>query len=136
MYQRTLVLIKPDAFKRGLVHEVLGRIEKKGYQIENLKFYNPAPMQLIYKHYEQSSAKPFYIKNCNFIASGPLMAIVYVGEDVINCVRNLQGNKDFPGTIRGDLVTDVRENLLHSSDSAENAAREITIWFPEEVGLY
>ncbi|XWV26310.1 hypothetical protein QJ857_gp0764 [Tupanvirus soda lake] len=127
--QRTLVLIKPDAFKRGIVAKVMRRIELKGYEVANMNFWEQAPRHLIERHYEQDKDKPYFKDNCDFMTSGPLVAIVYKGESAILGIRTLQGNRNTPGSIRGDYVTDIRQNLLHASDSEENAAREISIWF-------
>lgn len=127
--EQTLVIIKPDAFERGLVSTIMARIEAKGFKISAIKIFDPAPRDLIAEHYEQDADKPYFSLNCNFMMSGQLMVIVYKGENAILCIRNMQGNRGAPGTIRGDLCNDIRRNLLHASDSLENAAREINIWF-------
>ncbi|XWV25054.1 mg473 protein [Tupanvirus deep ocean] len=128
--QRTLVLIKPDAFRRNIVAKVMRRIELKGYEVVNMKFWEQAPRHLIETHYEQDKDKPYFKDNCDFMTSGPLLAIVYKGDRAINGIRVLQGNRDTPGSIRGDYVTDVRQNLIHASDSEQSATKEIKIWFP------
>lgn len=129
--QRTLVLIKPDAFDRNLVSTIMSRIENKGYKIANLKFWNPAPRSMIEKHYEQDKEKSHFSANCDFMTSGPIISIIYQGENVITAIRKLQGTRDIPGTIRGDYVTDYRKNLIHASDSDEAANKEIGIWFEQ-----
>ena len=127
--EQTLVIIKPDAFERGLVSTLMGRIEAKGFKIAAIKLFDSAPRDLIKKHYEQDSDKPYFKLNCDFMTSGKLMVIIYEGENAISCIRNMQGTHNIPGTIRGDLCNDVRRNLLHASDSFHNANSEISIWF-------
>ena len=129
--QQTLVLIKPDAFSRNIVNKVMGRIEEKGYRICDMRFHYRAPRDLIELHYCRDEHQPYFNGNCDFMTSGPIIAIVYEGKNAIKGIRQLQGNRDTPGTIRGDYVTDVRCNLLHASDSEDTAQREIRIWFPK-----
>lgn len=128
---RTLVLLKPDAYQRNLSCKIMSRIDKKGFKLTNIKFWKCAPTDLIERHYEQDKEKPHFRVNIDFMTSGPIMSIIYEGENVIASIRRLQGNRDTPGTIRGDYVTAYRENLIHASDSAESAEKEIGIWFPE-----
>lgn len=128
--QRTLVLIKPDAFQRNMAFKIMHRIENKGYEMETMKYWPKVSKEMIERHYEQDKEKAHFPLNCDFMTSGPIMSIIYKGEGVISGIRKLQGTRDTPGTIRGDWVTDVRRNLIHASDSEENAVKEISIWFP------
>ena len=137
MTQRTLVLLKPDAVRRGLVGEVIRRIEAKGYTLVALELRTATP-ELLAEHYAEHEGKPFYQPLVDFMLSGPVVAIVLEGERCIEGFRSLDGATDptvaAPGTIRGDLGRDwglkVQQNLVHGSDSEESAAREIGIWFP------
>ncbi|MGJ9404248.1 nucleoside-diphosphate kinase [Arthrobacter sp. KK5.5] len=134
--ERTLVLIKPDGVKRQLTGTILARIEAKGYGLVGLKQVS-ATRELLEAHYEEHVGKPFYEPLVEFMLSGPLVAAVFEGDRVIEGFRSLAGTTDpttaAPGTIRGDLGRDwglkVQQNLVHGSDSAESAAREIGIWF-------
>ncbi len=134
--QQTLILVKPDGVKRGLVCEVIARIERKGYKVSNLKMLN-ADRALLSKHYAEHEGKPFYEPLLEFMMSGPIVAMVAEGERVIEGFRKLAGTTDpttaEPGTIRGDLARDmgtkVVQNIVHGSDSQESAEREIKIFF-------
>jgi nucleoside-diphosphate kinase len=134
--QQTLILVKPDGVKRGLVGEVIARIERKGYKVSNLKMLN-ADRALLAKHYAEHEGKPFYEPLLEFMMSGPIVAMVAEGERVIEGFRKLAGTTDpttaEPGTIRGDLARDmgtkVVQNIVHGSDSPESAEREIKIFF-------
>jgi len=134
--ERTLILIKPDGVKRQLTGQILSRIEAKGYVISELKQVS-ATRELLEAHYEEHVGKPFYEPLVEFMLSGPLVAIIAEGQNVIPGFRSLAGTTDpttaAPGTIRGDLGRDwglkVQQNLVHGSDSTESAAREIGIWF-------
>ena len=138
MTERTLILIKPDGVARGLSGEILRRVEAKGYVLVALRL-ELASEDLLAKHYAEHAGKPFYDPLMEFMLSGPTLAVVAQGERVIEGFRSLAGVTDptaaAPGTIRGDLgrqwPTAVLQNLVHGSDSAESAAREIGIWFPE-----
>ncbi|MEE6272741.1 nucleoside-diphosphate kinase [Georgenia sp. MJ278] len=135
--ERTLVLIKPDGVRRALTGEILRRIEAKGYRVVALE-QRAADADLLGEHYAEHEGKPFYAPLLEFMGSGPLVAAVVEGNRVIEGVRSLAGATDptvaAPGTIRGDLArtwdTAVVQNLIHGSDSAESAAREIALWFP------
>ena len=135
--QRTLVLVKPDGVRRGLVGEVIARIEKKGYSISALRMLN-AERALLERHYEEHKGKPFYEPLLEFMSSGPIVALIAEGERVIEGFRSLAGTTDptvaAPGSIRGDLARDqgtrVVQNIVHGSDSVESAEREIKIFFP------
>ena len=135
--ERSLVLVKPDGFQRGLTGEVLRRIEGKGYQLVALSVLTPTREQLA-AHYAEHEGKPFYEPLVEFMSSGPVAAIVIEGERCIEGFRALAGATDpsvaLPGTIRGDLGRDwglkVQQNIVHGSDSEESSTREIAIWFP------
>jgi nucleoside-diphosphate kinase len=136
--ERSLVLVKPDGFQRGLSGEVLRRIEAKGYTLVALSILTPVREQLS-AHYAEHEGKPFYEPLVDFMSSGPVTAAVIEGQDCIKGFRSLAGATNptdaAPGTIRGDLGRDwglkVQQNIVHGSDSAESAGREIGIWFPE-----
>ena len=136
--EKTLILVKPDGVRRGLVGEVISRIETKGYAIDALRMLQ-ADSALLEKHYAEHVGKPFYEPLVEFMKSGPIVAIVASGNRVIEGFRSLAGATDptvaAPGTIRGDLARDqgtkVMQNLVHGSDSPESAAREIQIFFPQ-----
>ena len=135
--EKTLILVKPDGVRRGLVGEVISRIETKGYAIDELRMLQ-ADEALLAQHYAEHIGKPFYEPLVEFMMSGPIVAIVASGNRVIEGFRSLAGVTDptvaAPGTIRGDLARDqgtkVMQNLVHGSDSPESAAREIQIFFP------
>jgi len=135
--ERTLVLVKPDGVRRGLVGEVLRRIETKGYTIVALDL-RTAGRDTLEQHYAEHAGKPFYEPLLEFMSSGPVVATVVEGQRVIEGFRSLAGSTEPtlapPGTIRGDLGRDwgvkVQQNLVHGSDSPESADREIGIWFP------
>lgn len=134
MSQRTLVLLKPDAVRRGLVGEILGRIERKaGWSVSALEL-RTLDRGTLEQHYAEHVGRPFYEPLVEFMASGPSVALVVEGERVIEGVRALAGPTDpiaaAPGSIRGDFGTVTRENLVHASDSEESAAREIKLFFP------
>ena len=132
--QRTLVLLKPDAVRRGLVGEVLSRFEKRGLTIVALELRTIDGEQAD-RHYAEHVERDFYPPLREFVTSGPLVALVLEGDSAIEVVRGINGATDgrkaAPGTIRGDLSLSNRENLVHGSDSPESAEREIGIWFPD-----
>ncbi|MCM3554022.1 nucleoside-diphosphate kinase [Janibacter melonis] len=136
--ERSLILVKPDGYRRGLTGEVLRRIEAKGYTLVALDVTSATQEQLA-AHYAEHEGKPFYQPLVDFMSSGPLTAVVVEGEDCIRGFRSLAGatnpTEATPGTIRGDLGRDwglkVQQNIVHGSDSPESAAREIAIWFPQ-----
>ena len=134
--ERSLVLIKPDAVRRGLVGEILGRFEVKGLVIDALELRTMDP-SLADQHYADHVEKTFYPPLKEFMTSGPLVALVLSGDGVIEVVRAMigatDGRKAAAGTIRGDLSLSNRENLVHASDSPESAKRELALWFPELV---
>ncbi|WP_125775137.1 nucleoside-diphosphate kinase [Antribacter gilvus] len=136
--ERTLVLVKPDGVRRGLSGEILRRIEAKGYTLRAVRLMDATP-ELLAAHYAEHEGKPFFQPLVDFMLSGPVLAVVAEGQNVIAGFRSLAGATDptvaAPGTIRGDLGRDwgtkVVQNLVHGSDSTESSAREIGLWFPE-----
>jgi nucleoside-diphosphate kinase len=132
--ERTLVLVKPDAVRRGLVGEVISRFERKGLTIETMRL-RTMDAALADQHYAEHVEKPFYPPLKEFMTGGPLVAMVLSGDQAIDVVRALtgatDGRKAGPGTIRGDFSLSNRENLVHASDSPDSAKREIALWFPE-----
>jgi nucleoside-diphosphate kinase len=135
--EKTLLFIKPDGVKRGLVGEIISRLERKGLKLVALKMLNISG-DLSKKHYEEHVSKPFYPELEAFILSGPVVAMVVEGPEVISLTRTLIGKTKFteaaPGTIRGDFAFSTGENLIHGSDSPERAAIEIANFFsPEEL---
>ncbi len=136
--ERSLVLVKPDGFARGLTGEVLRRVEAKGYRLVALQVLTPDRDRL-HSHYSEHQGKSFYEPLCEFMSSGPVAAAVIEGDRCVEGFRALAGATDptraLPGTIRGDLGrewgTPAQQNVVHGSDSTESADREIGIWFPE-----
>ena len=134
MTERTLVLIKPDAVRRGLVGEVLSRFERKGLSIDALVL-RTMDAALADQHYAEHLDKPFYPPLKEFMTGGPLVAAILSGDQAVEVVRTLvgvtDGRKAVAGTIRGDFSLSNRENLVHASDSPDSAKREIALWFPD-----
>jgi nucleoside-diphosphate kinase len=132
--ERSLVLIKPDAVRRGLVGEIITRFERKGLTIDAL-LLRTMDADLADAHYAEHVEKAFYPPLKDFMTSGPLVAAIVSGDEAIAVIRALVGATDgrvaAAGTIRGDLSLSNRENLVHASDSTESAEREIKLWFPE-----
>jgi nucleoside-diphosphate kinase len=138
--QRTLILLKPDAVQRRLIGTLIGRFEQKGLRLVGLKFLQ-ASRELAEKHYAVHKGKPFYKSLLKFLAAGPTVALVWEGREAVAVARTLMGPTDGtkapPATIRGDFAISVQNNLVHGSDSAENAAQEIALWFaPHELVNY
>jgi len=133
MSQRTLVLLKPDAVRRGLVGTILSRYEAKGLSIVAME-HRTIDVTLSDRHYAEHVDRAFYPGLRDFVTSGPLVAVVLEGDEAVEIVRALNGATDArkaaPGTIRGDLSLSNQQNLVHGSDSPESAEREIGIWFP------
>jgi nucleoside-diphosphate kinase len=131
--ERTLILIKPDAFARGLTGEIIGRFERKGLRLAAI---NQLTMtrELAEQHYAEHAGKPFFDDLVEFITSGPLISLVLEGEEAIRAARQMIGATDpleaSPGSIRGDYAVVIRYNMVHGSDSPESAAREIGLFFP------
>ncbi len=136
MSERTLVLVKPDGVRRGLIGEVLSRIESKGLRIVamDLRTLDTSTAET---HYAEHSSKPFFGSLVEFITSGPLVALVAEGPRAIEAFRSVAGATDpvraTPGTIRGDHALEVQENIVHGSDAPDSAEREIKIFFPDLV---
>jgi len=130
--ETTLVLVKPDGVRRGLVGDVLGRFETKGLKLVGLKMLTMSE-DLAAKHYEAHVDKPFYPELKAFMTGGPLVAAALRGESAVAHVRNLMGATNpanaAPGSIRGDFCTEITENAVHGSDSPESAERELNLWF-------
>ncbi|HTG71818.1 MAG TPA: nucleoside-diphosphate kinase [Candidatus Udaeobacter sp.] len=133
--ERTFLMIKPDGVQRGLIGEIVSRFERKGLQLSAAKFM-VISRELAERHYEEHKGKGFYEPLLDFIVSGPVFAMVWQGDNVIALSRALIGKTDaldaFPGTIRSDLAVHTNFNLIHGSDSAANAEREIGIFFSKE----
>ena len=133
MSERTLVLVKPDGVSRGLVGEVIGRIERKGLTLAALELRN-VERSVAEQHYAEHADKPFFSSLLEFITSGPLVAAVVEGENAIAAFRQLAGAtnpvQSATGSIRGDYAVEVQYNIVHGSDSPESAKREIDLWFP------
>jgi nucleoside-diphosphate kinase len=132
--ERTLVLIKPDAVRRGLIGEVISRFERKGLAIDAMR-QRTMDAALADEHYAEHVGKAFYPPLKEFMTGGPLVSMILSGDQAVEVVRALtgvtDGRKAAPGTIRGDFSLSNRENLVHASDSPESAKREIALWFPE-----
>jgi nucleoside-diphosphate kinase len=132
--ERTLILVKPDAFERRLTGEILARFERKGLTIAAMK-HMTVERELAEQHYDEHSEKPFFEELVNFITSGHLVALVLEGHEVITAARQVIGVTNpleaAPGSIRGDFGLEVQTNLVHGSDSPESAGREIGLFFPE-----
>lgn len=132
--ETTLVLLKPDAVRRGLVAELIGRFERRGFRIRGLKQL-VLERSVAEEHYAEHSERPFFGELVDFITSGPLVAAVFEGDSAIVAARQLIGSTNpleaSTGSIRGDFAVEVGQNMVHGSDSPESAKREIGIWFPE-----
>jgi nucleoside-diphosphate kinase len=130
--ERTLVLIKPDAMQRGLAGDIVGRFERRGLALLEVKLLT-VDRSLAEEHYAEHAEKPFYGELVEFITSGSTLALVLEGEGAIAVVRTTMGATNpadaGPGTIRGDLALSMPDNLVHGSDSSESAEREIALWF-------
>jgi nucleoside-diphosphate kinase len=138
--ERSLVLIKPDAMQRGLAGKIIDRLERRGLKIVAMKMLR-IDRELAARHYEAHKDKPFFDSLVEFITSTPIIAIVFEGKQAVEVIRQTMGATDSAkaaaGTIRGDLGIDLQQNLVHGSDSLENAAREISIFFtPQEITDY
>ena len=138
--QRTLILLKPDCVQRRLVGAIIRRFEQKGLRLSALKLVQ-ASRELAEKHYAVHKGKAFYESLLRFLSSGPTVAMVWEGPEAVAVARTMMGPTDGtkapPGTIRGDFAVSVQNNLIHGSDSPENAAAEIALWFrPEELVTY
>ncbi len=132
--ERTLILVKPDAFARNLTGEIIARFERKGLRLVALKLMT-MESELAARHYAEHEGKPFYEELVAFITSGPLVAMVLEGESAIEAARQVIGATNplqaTTGSIRGDYAIAVGQNMVHGSDAPESAAREVGLFFPE-----
>lgn len=130
--EKTLVIVKPDGVKRGLIGEVISRYERKGLKIVECKMIE-ADRDTLEKHYIEHREKPFYEELVSYMMNGSIMVMIVEGNNAIKLVRNINGKTNpldaEPGTIRGDFANTMTENIVHASDSEESAEREISIWF-------
>lgn len=133
--ERTFLMVKPDGVQRNLIGEIVGRFEKKGFQLVGSKLMQITP-ELAAEHYGEHKERPFFGELVDFITSGPVFAMVWEGENVISVGRLMTGatnpKESAPGTIRGDFAVTVGKNIIHGSDSADSAVREIGLFFKEE----
>jgi len=133
--ERSLVLIKPDAIQRGLAGEIISRLERKGLKIVAIKMLR-MNKSLAQRHYAIHKDKAFFNELVDFIISSPIIASVFEGKDAVSVIRRTMGETDpakaLSGTIRGDLSLDIKHNLIHGSDSVDNASEEINLFFPVE----
>ena len=133
--ERTFVMVKPDGVRRGLVGEIISRFERKGLRLVAAKFLR-MPRELAERHYEEHRGRPYFEPLVEFVTSGPVMAMVWEGEQAVAAGRQLIGKTNpleaAPGSIRGDFALNTRQNLVHASDSAESARREAANFFSEE----
>ena len=134
--ERSLVLIKPDAMQKGLAGTIISRLERRGLRIVAIRMLQ-MDKALAQKHYAVHKGKAFFNELVDFITSRPIIAVVFEGEKAIEAVRQTMGTTDpikaSPGSIRGDFGLDIQQNLVHGSDSTENAAKEISLFFPAEI---
>ncbi|KIY51108.1 nucleoside diphosphate kinase [Fistulina hepatica ATCC 64428] len=137
--ERTYIMVKPDGVQRGLVGEIIARFEKRGYKLIALKMVHATPKHLE-KHYEDLAGKPFFSGLVKYMASGPVVGMVWEGIDAVKTGRAMLGATNplasSVGTIRGDYALSVGRNICHGSDSVESAEKEIALWFPEGVVQY
>lgn len=133
--EQTLVLIKPDGVQRGLVGQIITRLERRGLKLIGMKFMQVST-ELASTHYEAHVGKPFYEGLVNYITSSPIVAMVWEGKDAIQIVRTTMGATNAavaaPGTIRGDFAVEIGRNLVHGSDGLESAAREVSLFFKSD----
>ena len=132
--ETTLVLVKPDGIRRGLAGEVVGRFERRGLELRGARLLKVS-RSLAQQHYAEHRGKPFFGELVSFITSGPVLALAVRGESAISMVRGMMGATNpvdsAPGTIRGDLATELSENVVHGSDSRASAKRELALFFPD-----
>ncbi|WAA10560.1 nucleoside-diphosphate kinase [Fervidibacillus albus] len=133
--EKTFLMVKPDGVQRNLIGEIVSRFERKGFQLVGAKLMHITP-ELAEKHYAEHKGKPFFNELISYITSGPVFAMVWQGENVIRAARKMMGATNpidaDPGTVRGDFALTVGKNIIHGSDSAESAKREISLFFQEE----
>jgi len=134
--QRTFVMVKPDGVRRKLVGEIISRLERRNFDIVAMKMLTPS-RELAESHYAEHKGRDYFEALVEFVTSGPVVAMVVESEDAIRLVRNTMGATSpldaEPGSIRGDLTVNTRQNLIHGSCSVDDAAREIALWFPEDA---
>lgn len=132
--ERTLILVKPDGVQRGLIGEIIGRFERRGLKLAGMKFLQMSP-ELAAKHYAVHKERPFYNSLVTYITSGPVVAMVWEGNDAIAAARATMGATNpvsaAAGTIRGDFGMEIGRNLVHGSDSPENATMEVSLFFDQ-----
>jgi nucleoside-diphosphate kinase len=132
--ETTLVLVKPDGLSRGLAGEIVSRLERRGYELRGARLLKIS-RSLAAEHYAEHKGKPFYAGLVSFITSGPVLALAVRGENAVANVRAMMGATNpaaaAPGTIRGDLATELSENIVHGSDSRASAKRELALFFPD-----
>ena len=132
--ERTLILVKPDGVQRGLIGEIVGRFERRGLKLVGMKFMQMS-RELAEQHYAVHRERPFYNSLVEYITSGPVVAMVWEGRDAIAAARSTMGATNpvaaAPGTIRGDLGMEIGRNLVHGSDSPENAVKEVNLFFSQ-----
>ncbi|XP_060673089.1 nucleoside diphosphate kinase 1 [Ziziphus jujuba] len=132
--EQTFIMIKPDGVQRGLVGDIIGRFEKKGFTLKGLKLIT-VDRPFAERHYADLSAKPFFSGLVDYIISGPVVAMIWEGKNVVTTGRKIVGAtnpaESAPGTIRGDYAIDIGRNVIHGSDSVESARKEIALWFPD-----
>ena len=138
--ERTFIMIKPDGVQRGLVGEIIGRFERKGFKLCGMKFTAPGK-EHFEKHYSDLSSKGFFAGLIEYASSGPVVAMCWEGDNAVKTGRVMLGatkpSDSAPGTIRGDLCVDVGRNIIHGSDSVESANKELALWFsPEELSSW
>jgi len=137
--ERTYIMVKPDGVQRGLVGEITSRFEKRGFKLIALKLVHASPEHLE-KHYADLKGKPFFPGLIKYMASGPVVAMVWEGLDAVKTGRSMLGATNplasSPGTIRGDYALAVGRNICHGSDAVESAEKEIKLWFPEGIVQY
>ncbi|AKF95595.1 nucleoside-diphosphate kinase [Brevibacillus laterosporus] len=133
--EKTFIMVKPDGVQRNLVGEIVARFEKKGFTLVGAKLMNVS-REKAEEHYAEHKERPFFGELVDFITSGPVFAMVWEGDKVISTARNMMGKTNpadaAPGTIRGDYAVSVGMNIIHGSDSAESAEREIGLWFSKD----
>jgi len=133
--ERTFLMVKPDGVQRSLIGEIVSRFEKKGFQLVAAKLMHVS-RELAEKHYEEHKDRPFFNELVDFVTSAPVFAMVWQGHNVIKTARHMMGTTNpseaAPGTIRGDFGVSMGMNIIHGSDSPENAEREIKLWFRED----
>ena len=134
--ERTFIMIKPDGVQRGLVGDIISRFERKGFKLVGMKLEAPGK-EHFEKHYSDLSAKPFFGGLVQYASSGPVVAMVWEGHNVVATGRKMLGatrpDDSAPGTIRGDFAIDVGRNVIHGSDSVDSAKKEISLWFGEHL---